>query len=712
MLVKQRLKINAFIMALSGIVIITVFLFSAQQVIKALDQNRIADSLVTASFERLALRSDYLRTGSDRAREQLGAKYRQIGELLKNAAGKFEDPEDKKTINSLIEGQESIGKIMRAIIKNRENASLTGGPSAASKEIEDRLLSQLDMRVYEAVLLEGRLQESSSEALISAFKLAAGGIAFVFVLVGAATLVNSGAAIRMITDRINRLRDGTAVIGGGDLNYRINLKGHDEFAELAESFNAMTDRLSKSYRDLEAEVNERKQAEDALRQAHEELETRVRERTQELREAEISMRLANAYNRNLIEVSVDPLVTISADGKITDVNAATETATGFSRADLIGTDFSNYFTEPQDARSGYERAFREGSVRAYELELRHRDGHATPVLYNASVYRDSQGNVIGVFAAARDITEQKQSQKALNELNASLEQRVAVRTSELRAANDSLRASRAAALNLMEDSLEARKQAEETSAQLLREVAERKRTADSLEQANSELEEVNRELESFIYSASHDLRAPLRSMSGFAEIIASKYSDGLDEKGKQYLTRICKGSSRMSRIIDDLLHLSRISRQDMTRVNVDLSRMASSIVSDFREAEPDRRVEIVIGEGIEAFADSGLIELALTNLIGNAWKFTSKTDSGRIEFGTLVKEDRTVYFVRDNGAGFEPKYAGKMFWPFHRLHSEEEFEGTGIGLAIVERIIRRHGGKVWAEGGVGNGATFYFTFDN
>ena len=168
-------------------------------------------------------------------------------------------------------------------------------------------------------------------------------------------------------------------------------------------------------------------------------------------------------------------------------------------------------------------------------------------------------------------------------------------------------------------------------------------------------------------------------------------------------------NQKMSRLIDDLLNLSRFSRQEIRRRELNLSEIAASIITELREADPSRNVEVDIKEGLIAFADRGLVELLLQNLLQNAWKFTAKTEHARIEFGTIEQDGKIIYYVRDNGAGFDQQYAGKMFWPFHRLHPESAFDGTGIGLAIVERIIRSHGGKVWAEGTEGKGATIYFS---
>ena len=232
---------------------------------------------------------------------------------------------------------------------------------------------------------------------------------------------------------------------------------------------------------------------------------------------------------------------------------------------------------------------------------------------------------------------------------------------------------------------------------------------DDLLARNEQLDFANKELESFVYSVSHDLRAPLRHISGFTDLVMRGTADKLDEKGKRYLSRIHDGAEKMSRLIDDLLNLSRIAKQEIQRTELNMSEIATSIVAELREADPASRVEVDIKGSLTAFADRGLIEIALSNLLGNAWKFSAKTEHARIEFGTMEQEGTIIYYVRDNGAGFDQQYAGKMFWPFHRLHSEAAFEGTGIGLAIVDRIIRLHGGKVWAEGTEGKGATIYFS---
>src|SRR5829696_7168325 len=236
------------------------------------------------------------------------------------------------------------------------------------------------------------------------------------------------------------------------------------------------------------------------------------------------------------------------------------------------------------------------------------------------------------------------------------------------------------------------------------------RASKDLEDANRELEGANKELEAFSYSVSHDLRAPLRSIDGFSRILLEDYAGKLDEEGEDYLGRVRAASKHMDILIDDLLDLSRVSRGPLRREVIDLSAVARGIVQKLERSQPERKVRFVAEEGVVAFGDASLLRVALENLLGNAWKFTSKKEVATIEFGAAPYEGGDVaYYVRDDGAGFDPRYAEKLFGAFQRLHGAEDFEGTGIGLATVARIVHRHGGRVWAEGAVEEGATFFFT---
>ena len=236
-----------------------------------------------------------------------------------------------------------------------------------------------------------------------------------------------------------------------------------------------------------------------------------------------------------------------------------------------------------------------------------------------------------------------------------------------------------------------------------REISQRERVERALHDAN-------RELESFSYSVSHDLRAPLRSVDGFSQALVEDAGSQLPPEAHRHVDRIRHATRRMGLLIDELMALSRVARVEMKRERVDLSEVADQVVAELRRQQPSRDVDVTIAPGLQAFADASLVRLALQNLIENAWKFSSRREGSTIEIGQARHADGGMaFFVHDNGAGFDPDYAHKLFGPFQRLHAVSEFPGTGIGLATVQRIVHRHGGRVWAEGQTNVGATFYFT---
>jgi len=263
---------------------------------------------------------------------------------------------------------------------------------------------------------------------------------------------------------------------------------------------------------------------------------------------------------------------------------------------------------------------------------------------------------------------------------------------------------------------------EASNAKLAQEAEERSRAEREILRLNAELEgrvrertaqleTANRELESFSYSVSHDLRAPLRAIDGFGQALVEDFPESLPGEAKRYLSRIRASTQHMAQLIEDLLKLARVSRGPLERRTVDLGQIAQQVAGELRQGEPGRVVEVSVWDGIRTEADPHLLRVALENLIGNAWKFTSKSEKPRIEIGALKDRGRTTFFVRDNGAGFDMAYADKLFGAFQRLHSASEYAGTGIGLATVQRIVHRHGGRIWAEGEVGKGAVFFFTLE-
>ena len=300
---------------------------------------------------------------------------------------------------------------------------------------------------------------------------------------------------------------------------------------------------------------------------------------------------------------------------------------------------------------------------------------------------------VGVLARAFNemIQELRASQEQLEDYSKGLEIRVEERTADLARANEALQS----------------------------EIAERVRAEDQVRRLNEELEQrviertaelraANKELEAFAYSVAHELRSPLRSTDGFSLALLEDYADKLDKDGQDYIHRVRAASQRMARLVDDLLHLSRVTRREVRRERVDLSALAREIAARLQATQPERQVEFVIKEGVAARGDERLLQVVMDSLLDNAWKFTAKHPHARIEFGVIQHDGEAAYFVRDDGVGFDVAYAHKLFGIFQRLHAMTEFEGSGVGLATVQRIIQRHGGRVWAEGVVEQGATFYF----
>jgi PAS domain S-box-containing protein len=248
------------------------------------------------------------------------------------------------------------------------------------------------------------------------------------------------------------------------------------------------------------------------------------------------------------------------------------------------------------------------------------------------------------------------------------------------------------------------------ASKIVRDITQRRRAEQALARAIETAEAASRELEAFSYSVAHDPRAPLRGMSGFAQVLLDTYRDKLDVDGQELLQDIVMNARKMAALIDALLSLARLTRSELSHQSVDLSAVVRATAVQLQEAEPERVVELVVQDGLTANLDPVLARALIENLVGNAWKFTAKVPRPRVEFGVLKGHGESAFFVRDNGAGFDMVFSDKLFGPFQRLHTVDEFPGTGIGLATVQRIVHRHGGRVWAVGAVGAGATVYFSF--
>lgn len=384
---------------------------------------------------------------------------------------------------------------------------------------------------------------------------------------------------------------------------------------------------------------------------------KLEEKVRELEEANRSISLTETRYRNLFTSMRDVIVIADLSRTIVDVNQpALRDVFGYETDEVIGRSAMLLYADRSVFDMTGKEVFNRYDVdrgKLIEVPFRRKSGEIFEgELFALKMYGD-QGEVVGNIGVIRDITERKHIEEEIRRLNTGLEQRVAERTAQLEA--------------------------------------------------------VNRELESFSYSLSHDLRAPLRHISGFCDILREKCSGELSGDCGRYLELIGSATQRMRDLIDAMLQLSQLSRGELSRMQVDMSEFAAGIVAELRHAEPDRAVTVHIAPAMSAEGDAALVRVLLENLIGNAWKYTSKKPEALIEIGTMESDGKTVYYIRDNGAGFDPRYSQNLFMPFQRLHSENEFKGIGIGLATVKRIVNRHGGDVWAESLPDHGATFFFT---
>lgn len=357
--------------------------------------------------------------------------------------------------------------------------------------------------------------------------------------------------------------------------------------------------------------------------------------------------------RAVVEQAAEGIFLVDADTRrVLEANAAYQNLLGYTSEEILRLTLYDLVPYPRKSMDCYvERVLERRSYVSGERRHRRKDGSLVDVDVSANLI--SYGGREALCIVVRDITDRNRAEEELHRLNEQLEHRVRQRTAQLEA--------------------------------------------------------TNRELEAFSYSISHDLAAPLRSIDGFSQILLEDYAEVLDHEGKDYLSRVRASSQHLGLLIDALLKLSRMTRREIRRESVDLSLTAENIAQVLRISQPDRQAEFVIADGLSIDGDAWLLRIALENLLGNAWKFTGKSLPARIEFGAVEHEGTLAYFVRDNGAGFDMTYADKLFGAFQRLHTFEEFPGTGIGLATVQRIVHRHGGQAWAEGRVGQGATFYFT---
>lgn len=394
---------------------------------------------------------------------------------------------------------------------------------------------------------------------------------------------------------------------------------------------------------------------------------------------ELELKMSNSYNRSLIESNLDALFSIDPQGIITDVNSSTEKITGFPRDILIGTNFSSYFTSPEKARAVYQRVFNRGSVRDYRLDIKNKED-STPVLYNANIQNNEYGEPIGVLASARDITELRKAQLELNNYKDNLEKQIDERTKEL----------------------------EITNKELKNEIAERKIAEIKMERLMGELKRSNRELQQFAYVASHDLQEPIRMVASFTQLLERRYKGRLDDDADDFIKFIVEGATRMQHLIEDLLTYSRVTTSAEPFNKIDLEDVFKESIANLKLMIDETNAEITHDPLPRVSADRSQIIQLFQNLLGNSMKFKGKEDP-KIHISVNRDDYSWVFEFADNGIGISPDHQERIFRVFQRLHTREEYPGTGIGLAVCEKIVQRHGGRIWIESKPGEGAKFFFT---
>ena len=660
MTIERRIYVTTGIVTLSILIIGSILLWNSHEVKNGIEQIETSSQVVRSAFLLHSLMEEYLAHGDKRPLRQWHKRNEFLGKIINDAKG------FKSFDRALLKDLETKYQAVNFLHPQIVDLGTSGDPSEDLKARKETLTGIMAVKLEELVNSAEHVHTASQSLTLKRQKLAQTLILATSILMIGLTALSLYQIRKTVVYPLQELSRGAEIIGEGDFEHAVETKGEDEVGKLAQAFNTMVGRLRTIHDSLQAEMEERRRVQEDLRRINEELEIRVHDRTVALTEArdELELRVeertaelttandwlkkeieereraeeallaASAYNRSLIEASLDPLVTISAEGKITDVNRATEGVTGYSRGELVGADFVNYFTDTEKARLGYEQVFRDGSVKDYELAVRHKGGGVTPVMYNASIYRDDSGKVVGIFAAARDITDRKR--------------------------------------------------------------------------AEEELTRSNEDLQQFAYVASHDLQEPLRNVASCLQLLEKKYKNNLDAKADQLIHFAVESSVRMKTLIQDLLAYSRIATKGKPPQRVDCEQILDQTVKNLRSAISEAGVVITHDSLPTILADDAQLLQVFQNLIGNGIKFRGEQPP-QIHVSAVKNKKEWIFSVKDNGIGIESRHLDRIFMIFQRLHKRSQYSGTGIGLAIVKKVVERHNGRVWVESEFGSGTTFYFT---
>ena len=674
MLIKTRV-LTGSIIAISAIVIIIVALVWSHDLSRCMDENRqLALRLEHNAFEETTLMHQYLRSPEEWAETRMLSKHGEMDRLLAQAAGRFTDHDDLVVMGEMGESHRLYKSIISAIINNRARLDLNPEQIALSQELEQRLISHALQKSYIIVDGAARLLESSNRKVDAAQARTNRLIVFLVAGVLATIVGNAFLLLRMLKTRLARLREGTEIVAGGNLDFRIDSTGHDELGDLSRNFNAMTQKLQKSYAALEEEISERRKAEETVTRQVALLEAIIKI----FRETP-GCESEEAVARICLKVAED--LTASQIGFIGELNKEGR----FDTTSLSETGWNACKVPREEALQMLKNMPSRG--------------------INRVGLRDHISWIINDPASHPETVERPPGHPPLNSF-------LGVPLRYLGGITGMIALANKAGGYTLED----QRDIEALSVAFV-ETLNRRRAEKKIKELNAELghhlrqiEAANKELEAFSYSVSHDLRAPLRHITGFVELLNERDLTALDEKSRHYLQVISEAAQKMGMLIDDLLSFSRMGRAEMMQTRVDLGALAREVVAELELETRGREILWEIAPLPAVVGDAAMLRQVLVNLLTNALKFTRPRPQARIEIGAVSDHpDETLFFVRDNGVGFDMKYVDKLFGLFQRLHDPREFEGSGIGLANVQRIIHRHGGRIWAESAPEKGAVFWFS---
>lgn len=733
MTIRTKILINVLLLTGSFLIIALVLNVGRVDVSNSVEEGFLADRITIGVSDMNTITYDYMMNPSERAIQQWELKHASLANLLKGT--KFEREEQRDILRRIVKNHEEASPLFEQLIRNSaEKRQISHAKQARLDEDNERIVAQLMARTQVMISDVNTLSQASGAAIRKVQFWSFGLIAAVLVITAVLASAISYFLSRNITTSMETLKRGAEIIAKGDLDHRVPVKSKDEIGALSESFNEMTVRLKDANASIREEMRKKEKAQEDLQKAHNELESRVVERTKELSQSE------QRVSRILSSIT-DCYYFLDRNWRATEINDRALQYFGMKRGDFLNSSYREIFPAALGSiiEEQYKRAVSEQTPVTFDLHSPANDQwaeiHAYPSEEGISVY-------------FKDITARKQAEAEAQRLatfprlnpNPIIEVGLDGYVHFLNPAAERLfpdiherglnhpwlaqwesivRTCRETGLECSAREVTVDGSWYQQTIHFVREyqririygldITERMAADMEIRERTVQLEAANKELDDFTYTVAHDLRSPLRAINGFSSRLLRDFGDKLNEDGVKKIHTISRNTRHMGQLIDDLLSFSRLGRKEMHMSEVNMETIANGVWKEIKELNPDRELDFRIVNMIPSFGDPSLIRQVFANLLSNAVKFTKNCKPAVIEAGCYTEMGENIYYVKDNGIGFDMKYYDKLFGVFERLHRPEEYEGTGVGLAIVMRVIQRHSGRLWAEGKLNAGAIFYFT---